>query len=70
MLFCVLYYFMNAETHNISLGEQKRRGVSVGIRWLGGRALHTTRSVALIFLGVVFNVSSHLYGFWCESECM
>jgi len=61
----------NAETHNIPLGEQKRRGLSVGIKWFGGRALlHTTRSVALIFWGVVFNVSSHLCEFCCRSDCM
>ena len=41
---------MDAETH-IPSGEQKRRGFSVGIRWLGGRSLHTTRSIAHIFLG-------------------
>jgi hypothetical protein len=35
-----------------------------GIGWLGGRGLHTTRSIAQIFLGAVFNVSSHLYDFW------
>jgi hypothetical protein len=33
----------------------------VGIRWLGGKSLHTTKSVAQMFLGVVFNVSSYLY---------
>jgi hypothetical protein len=33
----------------------------VEIRWLGGRSLHTTRSIAQIFVGVVFNVSPHLY---------
>ena len=37
----------------------------MGIRWLGGRiSPHTSRSIALIFVGViVFNVSSHLYDF-------
>jgi hypothetical protein len=37
----------------------------VGIRWLGGRSLHTTRSIAQKFLGVVLNVSSHIaFGRW------
>jgi len=60
VLFCVLHHPMDAETHNIPPGEQKRKGFSVGIRWLGGRSLHTTRSIAKVFLGVVFNVSFHL----------
>jgi len=51
---------MDAETHNIPSREQKKK---VGIRWLGGGGLHTSRSYALILLGVVFIVSSHLYGF-------
>jgi len=33
----------DAETHNIPPGDQKRRGFSVRIKWLGGRSLHTTR---------------------------
>ena len=32
----------------------------MGIRWLGGRGLHTTRSIASMFSELVFNVSSHL----------
>jgi hypothetical protein len=52
MLLCVLHHPMDAETHNIPPGEQKRRGFSVGIRWLGGVGLHTTRSIAHIFVGV------------------
>ena len=43
--------------------ENKKKSFSVGGRWLEGRSLHTTRSVAHIFVGVVFNVLSHLYGF-------
>ena len=43
---------MDAETHNIPSGEQKRKGFSVGIRWLGGKGLHTTRSIARIFVGL------------------
>jgi hypothetical protein len=45
------------------LENKNKRSFSVGIRWLGGRNLHTTRSVAQIFVGVVFSVSSHLYDF-------
>jgi hypothetical protein len=56
-LFFVLHHPMDAKTH-IPSGEQKRRGFSVGIRWLGGRGLHTTRSITQIFVGLVFNVSS------------
>ena len=48
--------------HTTSHPENKnKRSFSVGIRWLGGRSLHTTRSTAQIFVGVVFNVSSYLY---------
>jgi len=32
----------------------------VGSRWSGGRGLHTTRSIAQIFVGVVFNAMSRL----------
>ena len=63
MLLCVLHHPMDADTHNVSSGEQKRRGFLVGIRWLGGRGLHTTRSVAHIFLRVVVDVLSYLYVF-------
>jgi hypothetical protein len=37
------------------LGNKKRRGFSVGIRWLGGRSLHTTRSIAQIHLLGYYN---------------
>jgi hypothetical protein len=47
---------MDTETHSIPPGEQKRKGFSVGIRWLEGGGLETTRSIAQIFVGVVFNV--------------
>jgi len=54
-MFFVMHHPMDAETHNIPSGEQKRKGFSVGIRWLRGRGLHTTRSrIAQIVLG--FNV--------------
>ena len=36
----------------------------------GGRSLNTTRSIAQIALGVVFNASSHLYDFCRGSDCM
>jgi hypothetical protein len=53
------------------LESTDKRNVSVGIRWLGGRSLHTTRSIAQIFVGIVFNVLSHLlYDFCCGSDCM
>ena len=61
---------MDAETYNILPGEQNKRSFSVGIKWLGGRSLHTTRSIARIFVGVKLNVSSHLYDFCCGSDCM
>jgi len=40
----------------------------VGIRWLRCRILHTTRSIAQIFVGIVLNVSSHLYNFCCARK--
>ena len=49
------------QKHTTSHWRKYKRNVSVGIRWLGGRGLHTTRRIAQIFVGVVFNVSSHLY---------
>jgi len=52
VLFCVLPHPMDAETHNILPGEQKRKGFSLGIRWPGGRDLHTTRGIAQMFLKV------------------
>ena len=61
---------MNAETLSIPPGEQQVERLSVGNRWLGGRGLLTTRSIAQICVGVVFNVLSHLYDFKCRSDCM
>jgi len=50
---------MDAETHNITPGEQKREGISVGSKWLGVMGLDTDpRSIALIFLGVCVQCSS------------
>jgi hypothetical protein len=45
------------------LENNSRKGFSVGIRWLGDRSLHTTKSIAQMFLGSVFNVLSHLHDF-------
>jgi hypothetical protein len=51
------------------LEKKKKRGFLVRI--LGGRSLHTTKSIAAqIFVGVVINVSSHLYDFGCGPDCM
>jgi len=50
--------------------ENKKGMDSVGFRSLGGIGLHTTKSIAQIFVGVVFDVSSHLHDFCCGSDCM
>ena len=63
MLFCVMHHPMGAKTH-IPPGEKNKRKFSVG------GSLHTTRSIAHIFVEVVFNVSSHLYNFCCGSDGM
>jgi len=72
MLFCVLHHTV-MQRHTSHL-ENKRGGGEAyqwGSRgWLGGRSLHTTRSIAQIFVGVVFNASSHLHDFCCGSDCM
>jgi hypothetical protein len=62
---------MGAETHNIPPGTRriKIRSFSVRVRWLGGKSLHTTKSISHIFVGVVFKVSSQLYDFCCGSDC-
>ena len=66
-MFCTAQW---VQRHTISHLENKnKRSFSVGIRWLGGRSLHTTRIIAQVFVGVVFNVSSHLYDFCCGSDC-
>jgi hypothetical protein len=53
MLFCVLHHLVEAESHSIPPGVKKEEGLSLGTRWLGGRGLHTTRSVVnQIFLRV------------------
>jgi hypothetical protein len=55
MLFCVLHHPLDAETHNTTtshLENTNKRSYSVGIRWLEGRSLHTTRSIAQVFVGL------------------
>jgi hypothetical protein len=46
------------QRHTTSHLKNKNKKFSVGIRWLGGRSLHTTRSIAQIFVGVVINAVS------------
>jgi hypothetical protein len=58
------------DTQHATWRIKNKRSFSVGIRWLGGRDLHSTRSIAQMLVGVVFNVSSHLYYFCCGSACM
>jgi hypothetical protein len=55
---------MDAETHNIPRGEKKEEFFG-GDQVMGSRSLYTTRSIAQIFAGVLFNVSPHLYVFSC-----
>jgi len=50
-MFWVVQHPMDAETHNIPPGELVWRSFSVGIKWLGGRSLHTTRSLLLDIFG-------------------
>jgi hypothetical protein len=68
MLFCVVHQWM--QRHTTSHLENKRGG---NVQWGSGgweaeTCLHTIRSIALIFLGVVCNVLSHLYVFCCGSD--
>jgi hypothetical protein len=44
-----------------SKSSWREQAISLGIRWLGGRGLHTTKSVAQLFLVVVLNVSSQTW---------
>ena len=48
----------------------KRRVFQWGAGGWKAEATHTTRSVAHIFVGVEFNVLSHLYDLCCGSNCM
>jgi hypothetical protein len=59
---------INVTPHNSHLEKEKRNGLSMGIR-LGGKGLHTTRSIAQLFWGVVLNVSSHLYNIVALMAC-
>jgi hypothetical protein len=58
------------QRHNIPFEEEFISGDQVLNQWLGDRGLHITRIITQIFVGVVFNVSSHLYDFGCRSDCM
>ena len=54
-MFCTSQ-LMDAETvslrHTTShLANRNKRSISMGIRWLGGRSLHTNRSIAQISVG-------------------
>jgi len=40
------------QKHTSHLENKIKRGFSVGIRWLGGRGLHTTRTIAQILVFV------------------
>jgi len=67
MLFCVLHHPKDAKTHLENKNKKIREAFQwSGIRWLGGRGLHTTRSIAQKFLRVAFNVASDLNGYWCR----
>jgi hypothetical protein len=47
-----------------------KEGFLKGIRWLGGRGLLTTRSIAHIFLRVAYDVASGLKFFVLGSDGM
>ena len=67
-VFCTNQWIQKHTTSHLEIINQW--SFSVGGRWLGGRSLHTTRCIAQIFVEVVINVSSHLYGFCCKSDCI
>jgi len=54
MLICVLHHPTDAEPHNISPGELKGEGLFYGIRCLGGRVLHNSKSHAQILWTIRF----------------
>jgi hypothetical protein len=55
MLFFVLHHDpMDAETHTTHPENKNRRSFSMEIRCLGGRGLHTNKSIAQIFFRVAF----------------
>jgi hypothetical protein len=75
MFFCVLHHPMDAESNGCRDTQLPTRkffnfrlfsGDQVVVRQKK-RAHHQEYGSDL---GVVFNVSSHLYGFCCESDCM
>jgi len=60
MLFCVLHHPMQWQTTSHQADESLKNKRGKAFQWLGGRGLHTTRSTAQIYLGIVFDASSHL----------
>ena len=66
MLLCVLQFctstqWMQRQTTSHQADESLKNKRGKAFQWLGGRGLHTTRSIAQMFLGVVFDASSHPY---------
>ena len=57
------------KTHVLNL-QITREDLVLLINKLSAPHLHTTKSIAQISLGAVFNVSSYLYEFGCGSDCM
>ena len=60
-VFCSTQWMQRDTTSHLE--HKNKRCFSVGIRWLGGKILHMARSIAQIYVGIVFNVLSHLYDF-------
>jgi hypothetical protein len=58
------------ETHNIHLENERGKAFQWGSGGWGGKGLRTTRNIAQISLGIVFNVSFHMYESFCGSDCM
>jgi hypothetical protein len=50
-MFCTTQWMQRHTTCHLA---EKIRRFSAGTRWLGGRSLHTTRSIAQMFVGFVF----------------
>jgi len=68
-MFCITQWMQRHTTSHLK--NQIKGSFSVGIGcWLGGRSLNTTRSIAQIFVGVVFDVLSHLYDLCRKFDCM
>jgi len=66
-VFCTTQWM---QRHNIQTGGYKLEKLFSGDQVVGPRSLHTTKSIAQIFWGVVFNVSYHLFIFCCGSDGM